>query len=90
MDNAHWLRLLQDDDKKMSHDEITQYQEPNGRPKKNDKTIAHCAYFYQVVYSLAGDVLALLETMREEYFTCHPVSQKNMSNTIVLAYIGLT
>ncbi len=39
-----------------------------------------------MLYSLAGDVLALLEAKREEYFMCLPVSQKNMSNTI--HYIG--
>ena len=39
-----------------------------------------------MLYSLAGDVLALLEAKREEYFTRLPVSQKNMSNTI--HYIG--
>ena len=39
-----------------------------------------------MLYSLAGNVLALLKTKRDEYFTHLPASQKNMSNTI--HYIG--
>jgi hypothetical protein len=31
-----------------------------GKPKKKYRTIAHGGYFYQELYSLAGDVLALL------------------------------
>ncbi len=39
-------------------------------------------YFYAELYSLAGDVLELLETKRLEYFPRLPALQKEMSNTI--------
>jgi hypothetical protein len=52
------------------------------KPKKKYKNVAHSGYFYPELYSLAGNVLALLETKRLEYFPCLPASQKNMSNTI--------
>jgi len=62
LDNAHWFKLLQDDGKEMTPDKIRQYMEPSkGKPKKKYRTISHSGYFYQVLYSLAGDVLALLE-----------------------------
>jgi hypothetical protein len=77
LDNAHWFKLLQDDDKMMTTDEIALYQEPSkGSLKKIYKTIAHGGYFYQVLYSLAGDVLALLDTKQEEYVTHLSTSQK--------------
>jgi hypothetical protein len=78
------VKLLQDDGKEMIHNEIIQYLEPMKRKKrkKKYKNIAHGGYFYPQLYSLAGSVLALLETKRLEYFPCLPASQKNMSNTI--------
>jgi hypothetical protein len=52
------------------------------KPKKKYKNVAHGGYFYPELYSLAGNILALLETKRLEYFPRLPASQKNMSNTI--------
>jgi hypothetical protein len=84
LDSACWFKLLQDDSKEMTHKEIIQYLEPmkGKKPKKKYKNIAHGGYFYPKLYSLAGDVVALLETKKLEYFPRFPSSQKNMSNTI--------
>ena len=44
LDNAHWFKLLQDDGKKMTCDEIALYHEPSkGRSKKKYKTIIRCS-----------------------------------------------
>jgi hypothetical protein len=84
LDSACWFQLLQDDGKEMTHEKVIQYLEPmkGKKPKKKYKNIAHGGYFYPELYSLAGDVLALLETKRLEYFSRLPTLQKNMSNTI--------
>jgi hypothetical protein len=39
-----------------------------GKPKKKYRMMAHGGYFYQELYSLAGDVLALLQEKRLNYF----------------------
>jgi hypothetical protein len=52
------------------------------KPKKKYKNIAHGGYFYPKLYSLAANVLALLEINQLKYFPRLPTSQKNMSNTI--------
>ncbi len=76
LNNSHWFKLLQDDGKEMTPNKIRQYLEPSkGKPKKKYKTISHGGYFYQVLYSLAGDVLASLERKRQEYFPRLPTSQ---------------
>jgi hypothetical protein len=68
LDNGCWFKLLQDDSKEMTPEEILIYQEPTlGKPKRKYRTISHVGYFYQELYSLAGDVLALLEN-----FPCLP------------------
>jgi hypothetical protein len=84
LDSTHWLQLLQDDGKEMTCKEVIQYLEPmkGKKPKKKYKNVAHGGYFYPELYSLASNVLALLETKRLEYFPRFLVSQKNMSNTI--------
>jgi hypothetical protein len=48
----------------MTRKEVIQYLEPmkGKKPKKKNKNIAHGGYFYPELYSLAGKVLALLET----------------------------
>jgi hypothetical protein len=84
LDSARWFQLLQDDGKEMPREEVIQYLEPakGKKPKKKYKNVAHGGYFYPELYSLAGNVLALLEMKRLEYFPCLLASQKNMSNTI--------
>jgi hypothetical protein len=59
-------------------EEIIQYLKPmkGKKPKKKYKNIAPGGYFYPELYSLAGNVLALLETKRLEYFPRLPASQK--------------
>jgi hypothetical protein len=83
LEKACWFKLLQDDSKEMMHNKISQYLEPSKkRPTTKYRTIAHGGYFYQVLYSLAGDVLALLERKQQDFFPHLPASQKYMSNTI--------
>ncbi len=78
LDNTRWFQLLQDDGKEMTCKEVIQYLESmkGKKPKKKYKNIAHGGYFYPELYSLAGNVLALLETKQLEYFPCLPASQK--------------
>jgi hypothetical protein len=84
LDGNPWFQLLQDDGKEMTCKETIHYMEPakGKKPKKKNKNIAHGGYFYPELYSLAADVLALLEMKQLEYFPRLPTSQKNMSNTI--------
>ncbi len=84
LDSVCWFQLLQDDGKEMTREEVSQYLEPTKgkKQKKKYKNIAHGGYFYPELYSLAGNVLALLETKQLEYFPRLLASQKNMSNTI--------
>jgi hypothetical protein len=84
LDSVHWFQLLQDDGKEMTREEVSQYLEPTKgkKQKKKYKNIAHGGYFYPELYSLAGNVLALLETKRLEYFLRLLASQKNMSNAL--------
>jgi hypothetical protein len=84
LDSARWFQLLKDDGKEMTHEEIIHYMEltMGKKPKKKYKNIAYGGYFYPELYSLAANVLALLETKQLEYFPRLPTSQKNMSNTI--------
>jgi hypothetical protein len=78
---------MQDDGNKMSPEEILINQEPTrGKPKRKYRTMSHGEYFYQELYSLAGDVLSLLEKKRLNYFPRLPKSSRNMSLTIY--YIG--
>jgi hypothetical protein len=87
LDNGRWFKLLQDDGKEMFPEEILICQEPTtGKPKRKYRTISHGVYFYQELYSLAGDVLALLEKKWLNYFPQLPKSSRNMSLTI--HYIG--
>jgi hypothetical protein len=83
LDSARWFKFLQDDCKVMTHKEIIQYLEPlkGKKPKKKYKNIAHGGYFYPELYSLAGVILALLETKQLEYFPHLLTLQKNMANT---------
>jgi hypothetical protein len=78
LDSAHLFNLLQDDGKEMTCEWIVQYLEPvkGKEPKKKYKTIAHGGYYYQELYSLAGKVLALLETKQQEYFPSLPALKK--------------
>ena len=84
LDSPRWFQLLQDDGKEMTSEEVSQYLEltKGKKQKKKYKNIAHSGYFNPELYSLAGNVLALLETKRLEYFPRLPALQKNMSNTI--------
>jgi hypothetical protein len=69
LDHGRLFKLLQDDGKEMSPEEILTYKEPTtGKPKRKYRTISHGGYFYQELYSLAGDVLALLEKKQLNYF----------------------
>ncbi len=84
LDSTHWFQLLQDNGKEMTCKEVIQYLElmKGKKLKKKYKNVAHGGYFYPELYSLADNVLALLETKRLEYFPRLPALQKNMSNTI--------
>jgi hypothetical protein len=65
LDNAHWFKLLQDDGKEMTPDEICQYMEPlKGKPKKTYRTISHGGYFYQVLYSIAGSLNFITQCLK--------------------------
>ncbi len=69
----------------MTREEVIQYLElmKGKKPKKKYKNVAYGGYFYPELYSLAGNVFALMETKRLEYFPRLPASQKkNVSNTI--------
>jgi hypothetical protein len=70
--------------KEMTRKEIIHHMEhkKGKKPKKKYKNIAHGGYFYPELYSLAANVLALLDMKRLEYFPRLPKSQKNTSNTI--------
>ncbi len=78
LDSACWFKLLQDEDKEMTRKEIIQYSgtREGDETKEKYKNIAHGGYFYPELYSLAGDVLALLETKQLEYFPCLLALQK--------------
>ena len=83
LEQDRWFQLLQDDGKEMTTEEYAIYQEPaKGRPKKKYKTIAHNGFFFQELYLLASEILALVERKRLSYFTRLPTSTRNMSLTI--------
>ncbi len=63
LDSTCWFQLLQDDGKEMTHEEVIQYLElmKGKKKKKKYKNLTHGGHVYPELYSLAGDVLALLE-----------------------------
>ena len=89
LDSACWFKLLQDDGQEMTGEEVIQYLEPvkAKKPKKKYTNVAPGEHFYPELYSLAGNVLALLEKKQEEYFPRLPALQKNMSNTIHISKV---
>jgi hypothetical protein len=57
-----WFQLLQDDSREMTFKKLPIYHNPpKGKPKRKYRLIAHGRYFYQNLYQLATEILALLE-----------------------------